>query len=49
MQMIIMNNKTFLAKNVDLDKWSIGDITIIYDFYSNHKDYSIIIDNELDV
>ena len=37
----ITHNKSKLSKLVNWDDFSIGDIAVIYEFYSNNEDYSI--------
>lgn len=46
--MEILNTKTNLKKTINKDNFSVHELTKIYTFYSNHKNFAVIIDGEVD-
>jgi len=45
--MIILNTKTMLQSAVNLNDYSTHQLQEIYDFYTQHKTFVVVIDGEI--
>ena len=48
-QFVIYNLKTGLGKAIKFDDYSVIELDEIYKFYSNHQNFIVIFDGEVDL